>query len=239
MKDRRNKNFFLSLIPLFPYSLIPLLVLPAYASSTTTASVELTTAAILAKIDAFDKTVDCAIFEFEEEFLLVPTGEKERLKGRVYFDKASSRVRFDYTGKVKYKVWIASNTIYFYDTSLNQMVVRQWDDFTKVHLQAMMNFPLFFDSVKFTDNFDFSVVASSCASSLVWLRADPKGKSQPYHLLFGVDASSGQPRRLDLVMDNYRAGLQISRINLKAKFSDKLFDRNLPPDAAVLDLREK
>ncbi|MBI2071021.1 MAG: hypothetical protein HYT79_10535 [Elusimicrobia bacterium] len=238
--------------PAIVFCFCAFLLLPALgiAASTATANIELSTGAVLAKIQQFDNSIERAIFRFNERFYLAPTGEESKLDGRVYFDRMNKRVRMDYSGKgVKYKVWLDKGLVFLYDESLKQLAIRRWDDFTKVHFQAFMNIPVFFDVGRFMDRYDFSSVSAEKSSpraeelkknktmpALVYVRADPKMKAAPYYLVLGVDVETGQTRTLDLVMPNYEANLTISEIKPKAKFSDKMFDRNLPSDVAILDL---
>ncbi|MBI4063519.1 MAG: outer membrane lipoprotein carrier protein LolA [Elusimicrobia bacterium] len=211
---------------------------PGSAEKEQSLSVELTTTSILAKVKAYDEKIERITFKFTEEFFLTPTGEREKLTGRVYFDRKNFRVRADYSGRVKYKLWIDKNTAYLFDESLRQVVVRKWEDFGQMHLQAFMDLPVFFDLGKFEDRYHFSLAkASGAAQGVVYLRADPKkSATQPYHLLFGIEAASGRPESLKLVFNNYEASLRISDARPNAKFSDKIFDRQFAKDVSVIDM---
>lgn len=216
-----------------------------------TAPVEITTTTILAKIQEFDDKITRSTFRFEEEFLLVATGEREKLTGKVYFDRPGQRARLDYSGKVKYKVWIDRERIYFYDHSLEQVVIREWDDFMKLHFQAFLDLPILFDMGRFQEKYVFSVDTSSPAAgsfwggskarnpALVYLKARPRGSQSLYELLIGVDRETGQPKTMELILENYRARLEIKDFNSKAKFSDTIFDKKFPEGVAVLDLTKK
>ncbi|MEK7287222.1 MAG: outer membrane lipoprotein carrier protein LolA [Elusimicrobiota bacterium] len=228
----------------------------SFAADAPAGGVALSTAAILERVRKFDDAIGRATFKFEEEFVLAPTNEKEKLNGKVYLDRPSQRVRLDYTGKVKYKVWIDKDRIYFYDQSLEQVVIRGSDDFMKLHFQAFLDLPILFDMSRFGEKYDFSPVdapaqistaagpvspASNAPAdpSLSYLKAVPKGPYPSYVMIIGVDRATGRPQNLELILENYRAKLEIKEFNPNARFSDTIFEKKFPAGVAVLDLTEK
>jgi len=221
---------------------------PAIKTSTTTNQVELSTTAVLAKVLKFDEGIQRATFRFEEEFLLVPTGEKERLRGKVYLDRAQSRARINYTSGAEYQVWIDKSRIYFYDPSLKQVVIRGWDDFRRLHFQAFLDLPILFNMDRFQSNPPKEKAdkagkeekrkkrGKTKDGELIHLRADPKVEPRLYYLVLGIDGKTGQPKTLDLVLENYRANLKVLRFNPRAKFRDTMFEKRWPKDVTILDL---
>ena len=149
----------------------------AGASAAIEREVSFSTTAVLAKVKDYDRDIERATLHFSEEFFIVATRESERLTGRVYFDRKNNRLRADYSGKIKYKVWIDSGTVHLYDESLKQVVIRSFDEFGELHLQAFLDLPVFFDMGKFEDRYTFSIVKSStvAASGVVYLRRTAYG----------------------------------------------------------------
>lgn len=200
---------------------------------------ETTVDSVLAKAEEFDKNIKKATFKFEETFTLMVTSETEKIVGRVYIDRVNNQVRVDYSGAVKAKVWIGKDLVYFYDQSLNQVVVRKTEDFQKVHLQAFMDIPLIYGTSHIRDRFDVKLGSGSINGNIAELEALPKSQS-PYKLKLRFNTETGEPQGLDLLLENYQARLTVSSFDKNAKFKKTLFDKNFGPETAVLDLtREK
>lgn len=193
--------------------------------------------AVLAKVESFENSFEKATFQFEEEFVLVPTNERERVKGRVYLDRKKSQVRVDYSGAVKAKVWMDERCVCFFDASLKQAVFRSWEDFRGAHFQAFMDIPILQGVSRFKERFDFKVLSSSGAS-LVEMAAMPKKAAQPYEVRLRFEPD-GKPQGLSLLMENYKAHLKISNFVKGAKFKDSIFNKNFPPDTAILNMSKE
>ncbi|MEK6544122.1 MAG: hypothetical protein AABZ44_06790 [Elusimicrobiota bacterium] len=201
---------------------------------------------ILAKTEAFENGIRQATFNFQESFLLKPTGESETITGRVYLDKAASRIRIDYKGRVNAKVWLIADKVYFYDSSLEQVVIRHWGDFMDTHFQAFMDIPILYDIGRFKERYDFLTVEQGAVKpekrldtdKRVYLVAKPKNVDS-YELLLGFAADTGEPVSLDLSMQNYRASLEITDFNAKATIHDKIFKTEFSKKVAVLDMTKQ
>ena len=192
--------------------------------------------AIFSKLEALESTIERATFRFREDFVLVPTNEHESITGRVYMDKKSNKTRVDYGGRVKAKVWLENNTIFFYDDDLKQLIIRPWEDFLNYHMQAFLDIPILWNVKDFEQQFNLTEVKSS-TPAVTQILARPK-REAPYHVVLSFDSDTGQPKGLSLRMENYRADVEIEDFNTKAKFRDKIFERQLPRDVAILDMRE-
>ncbi|GEM_PF-5215685 len=191
--------------------------------------------AIFNKLDELESNIERATFRFREDFVLLPTNERESIKGMVYLDKKLNKVRVDYSGRVKAKVWLENKTIFFYDDDLKQLIIRPWDDFLNYHMQAFLDIPILWNTKDFESQFNLSAVKSS-TPTITQVMARPK-RDAPYHIVLSFDSATGQPEGLSLRMENYQADVQIEDFNTKAKFRDKIFERSLPQDVAILDMR--
>lgn len=190
--------------------------------------------AILDKAEAFEAAIERATFRFREEFLLIPTKDKELITGKAYLDKKNGRARVDYEGKVRAKVWLEKDLIYFYDAELNQLIIRRWDGFLTAHFQAFLDIPILWGFKDFEKRFDFAEVKAS-TPTYTELKATPK-TAGGYHLTLVFDKTSGEPKALSLQMENYRAQVTLEDFDKKAKFRDKIFERNFPSGVAILDM---
>lgn len=193
--------------------------------------------AIFNKLEELESSIERATFRFREDFVLLPTNERESIKGMVYLDKKLNKVRVDYSGRVKAKVWLENKTIFFYDDDLKQLIIRPWDDFLNYHMQAFLDIPILWDTKDFESQYHLTMVKSS-TPTITQVIARPK-REAPYHVVLSFDSATGQPKGLSLRMENYQADVQIEEFNTKAKFSNKIFERLLPQDVAILDMREK
>ncbi|MBI4369105.1 MAG: hypothetical protein HY547_02630 [Elusimicrobia bacterium] len=207
-------------------------------SSAGVAAVELSTDMVLSRALAFDRGVERAILRFDEEFILTSTGEKERLSGKVYFDRKTSKARVDYSGRAKYRVWLDAKNIHFYDLALKQVVIRSWEKFAEAHFQAFLDLPILTAMPQFIERYEWSLgtAPEGELAGQVRLGARPKKRSVPYELLFWFDVNSGRLSGLELMLEGYHAKVKITDLQSPAKFKDEVFTMNFPSDVNVLDL---
>ncbi|MFC1521315.1 outer membrane lipoprotein carrier protein LolA [Elusimicrobiota bacterium] len=252
---RRNKAFFLILFSALVAQCLSGSVPYLYA-------VDVTTTTVLERVKAFEDSIERAQLRFEEEIVLLPTNEKEKISGKVYLDKKRDLARIDYKGGAKAKVFLDKDVIYFYDVMLDQVVIQKLQDFSEKHTMAFMNLPVINDIWKIRERFDFSLPAGGSAKdgkrsagkgsdaekkgklkdsreSSIKLIATPKAGSGSYSFEFEFGFPGGEPRGLKLFAENLQITVTISGLKLNTDFNDSVFSRNFPKDTLIVDLRDK